>query len=82
MVMNVHDSYDRLFTAPHQYREHRVTPHPMALLIGRVVAGMAIFFAIAVCAFLVAGVTIPWIAFGVVTLLGMVIAVWDSTDWS
>jgi hypothetical protein len=54
----------------------------MASMIGRVVEGMAIFFAIAVCAFLAVGVTIPWVAFGIVTLAGMVIAVWDSTDWS
>jgi hypothetical protein len=82
MVMNLHDSYDSLFTSPHQHPAHRVTAHPKALMIGRVIEGMAIFFTIAICAYLVAGVTIPWIAFGIVTLLGMVIAVWDSTDWS
>jgi hypothetical protein len=79
MVMNLHDSFDSLFASSHT---HRVTQHPMASIIGRVVEGMAVFFAIAVCAFLVAGVAIPWIAFGIVTLMGMAIAVWDSTDWS
>ena len=54
----------------------------MSSMIGRIAEGTAVFFAIAVCAFALGGVAIPWAAFGVVTVLGMVIAVWDSTDWS
>ncbi|HUO49707.1 MAG TPA: hypothetical protein VMU09_12830 [Acidimicrobiales bacterium] len=54
----------------------------MTPMIGRVVEGVALFFVIAICAFLMVDVTIPWIAFAIVTLLGMVVAVWDSTDWS
>jgi len=82
MVMNLHDSFDSLFTSPHQHGEDRVPQHPMTPMIGRVVEGVALFFVIAICAFLMVDVTIPWIAFAIVTLLGMVVAVWDSTDWS
>ena len=52
----------------------------MAARIAWVVGGMLVFWVVALAVYLVVGVSIPWVAFGCITLLAVVLSVASQSD--
>jgi len=66
---------------PIWHQEHRrARQHRVTSTVGRMAGGMLVLWALALVVQLVVGVTVPWVAFGFVTLLATVLAMWDAPD--